>query len=261
VQLIDDGSLILSASDVTSHLSCAHLVQQKLAAAQGKRGALPVGTDPHATLIQARGDAHEAEQLEKLRAGVERFIDLSTQAPSTDRAALEAGVGATVAAMRDGADLIYQAPLFDGRRRGIADFLRRVPGDSSFGDYAYEVVDVKLARQVKPHFVHQLCFYSELLAATQNGMPEHAHVILGDGTSEPIELGRYAALHRHVIAQLEDVVSSPPQETYPEPVAHCDVCDWWKMITSAWWPRLGGKTVKTWSKRESRPSRHWPTRP
>jgi len=225
VQLLDDGSLVLSASDVTSHLSCAYLVQQKMAAVQGRRGALPVGTDPHATLIQARGEAHEAEQMEKLRGGVERFVDLAAQAPSSDRAALEAGAGATLDAMRDGADLIYQAPLFDGRRRGIADFLRRVPGDSPFGDYAYEVVDVKLARQVKPHFVHQLCFYSELLAAMQDGMPEHAHVILGDGTSELIELDRYAALHRHVTSQLEDVVSSPPHETYPEPVAHCDVCD------------------------------------
>jgi uncharacterized protein len=196
-----------------------------MAAVQGRRGALPAGTDPHATLIQARGEAHEAEQMEKLRAGAERFVDLSAQSAPTDRAALEAAAGVTVDAMRDGADLIYQAPLFDGRRRGIADFLRRVPGDSPFGDYAYEVVDVKLARQVKPHFVHQLCFYSELLGAMQDRMPEHAHVILGDGTSESIELGRYAALHRHVTSQLEDVVSSPPQETYPEPVAHCDVCD------------------------------------
>jgi uncharacterized protein len=186
---------------------------------------LPVGTDPHATLIQARGEAHEAEQLGKLRAGVERLVGLSAQAPSSDRAALEAGARATVGAMRDGVDLIYQAPLFDGRRRGIADFLRRVPGDSPFGDYSYEVVDIKLARQVKPHFVHQLCFYSELLAEMQDGMPKYAHVILGDGLSEPIELGRYAALHRHVIARLEGVVSSPPRDTYPEPVAHCDICD------------------------------------
>ena len=86
-------------------------------------------------------------------------------------------------------------------------------------------MDVKLARQVKPHFVHQLCFYSELLAGMQGGIPKYAHVILGDGTSEPVELGRYAALHRHVITQLEAVVSSPPQVTYPEPVAHCDLCD------------------------------------
>ena len=63
-------------------------------------------------------------------------------------------------------------------------------------------MDVKLARQVKPHFVHQLCFYSELLAVMQGGIPKYAHVILGDGTSEPVELGRYAALHRAWVESL-----------------------------------------------------------
>jgi uncharacterized protein len=184
-----------------------------------------MGADPHATLIKARGEAHEADQLEKLRADAARFVDLSAIPRAADRAALEAGATATNDAMREGVDLIYQAPLFDGRRRGIADFLRRIPGESRFGEYAYEVVDTKLARQVKPHFVNQLCLYSELLAAMQGVLPEYAHVILGDGMSEPIELRRYAALHRHVVAQLEAVVSSPPRDTYPEPVAHCDVCD------------------------------------
>lgn len=225
MQLLDGDALILSASDLASHLACPHLVQQKLAAVHGRRGKLPAGTDPHAALIRARGEAHEAEQLAKLRADAQRFVDLSTLAPAVDRATLEAGVTATREAMQDGAALIYQAPLFDGRRRGIADFLRRIPGESTFGQYAYEVVDVKLARQVKPHFVHQLCLYSELLGEMQGVVPEHAHVILGDGESEPIELRRYAALHRHVVAQLEGVVSSPPRDTYPEPVAHCDVCD------------------------------------
>ena len=74
-----------------------------------------MGTDPHAALIQARGEAHETEQLEELCAGAQRFVDLSALPPATDRAALEAGAAATRDAMRDGADLIYQAPLFDGR--------------------------------------------------------------------------------------------------------------------------------------------------
>ncbi len=127
--------------------------------------------------------------------------------------------------MQDGADLIYQAPLFDGQWRGIVDFLRRIPGESAFGDYAYEVLDTKLARQVKPHFVHQLCLYSELLAAVQGTTPRCAHIIRGDGTSVPVDLRRHAALHRHVVTQLGKVIGWPPRETYPEPVAHCDICD------------------------------------
>jgi predicted RecB family nuclease len=225
MQLLDDGSLILSASDLASHLACAHLVQQKLAVVQGQRGSLPAGTDPHAALIQARGEAHEAEQLEKLRADAERFVDLSALPRPSDRGALETGADATREAMQAGADLIYQASLFDGRRQGRVDFLRRIPGESAFGDFAYEILDTKLARQVKPHFVHQLCFYTDLLAAVQGTIPKFAHVIQGDGISVPVELRRYAALHRHVATQLEEVVLSPPRETYPEPVTHCDICD------------------------------------
>jgi uncharacterized protein len=225
MQQLDDGTLILSATDLTSHLACAHLIQQKRAAVEGRRGSLPAGADPHAALIQARGAAHESGQLEKLRGEATRFVDLSTLAPPTDRAALRAGADATREAMTEGADLIYQAPLFDGRRQGRVDFLRRVRGGSDLGDFAYEVLDTKLARKVKPLFVHQLCLYSELLAGAQGTAPEYAHVILGDGTPVTVELRRYSALHRHVVAQFERSLSSPPLDTYPEPVAHCDVCE------------------------------------
>ena len=71
--------------------------------------------------------------------------------------------------MREGAPLIYQAQFFDGRWQGRADFLRRLPAPSDLGDHAYEVLDTKLARQVKPQVVHQLSLYSRLLG----GRPGH----------------------------------------------------------------------------------------
>ena len=66
--------------------------------------------------------------------------------------------------MREGAPLIYQAQFFDGRWQGRADFLRRLPAPSDLGNHSYEVLDTKLARQVKPQVVHQLSLYSRLLA-------------------------------------------------------------------------------------------------
>lgn len=225
MQRLEDGSTILSATDIVGQLACPHLVQQKLAVADGRRASLPVSADPHAALIRVRGEEHESAVLARLRTHADRFVDLSGLPIGVGRASLEAGAEATRKAMEDGADLIYQAPLFDGRRQGRVDFLRRVHGNSAFGGFAYEVLDTKLARQVKPHFVHQLCLYSDLLAAVQGRAPEYAHCILGDGTSVPVELRRYSALHRHVFARLDEVVSSPSRETYPDPVAHCDICD------------------------------------
>lgn len=225
MQPLDDNSLVLAATDLTSHLACPHLVQQKLLVVKGERGTLPLGADPHAALIRKRGEEHEREQLSRLRAEAADFEDLSRLSPATNREGLEAGALATKEAMERGAALIYQASLFHSGWQGRIDFLRRIPGESAFGSYAYEVLDTKLARQIKPHFVHQLCLYSRLLGVVQGVEPEYAHVVLGDASSVSVELRRYAALHRYVTSQLEAVASASPQTTYPEPVKHCEVCD------------------------------------
>ena len=79
--------------------------------------------------------------------------------------------------MRDGADVIYQAPLADERWHGRADFLRRVASPSSLGDWSYEVIDAKLATETRAGTVLQLCVYSSLLARLQGAMPQQAHVV------------------------------------------------------------------------------------
>lgn len=220
---LNDGTLILAASDLTDHLACPHLTQQRLAIARGERSNPRPTDDPHADLIRERGDRHELEQLARLRDVAGEYVDLSGEIPRT-REQVEAAAEDTAAAMRAGAPLIFQAQFLDGCWQGRTDFLRRVARPSELGDYSYEVLDTKLARQVKPPVVHQLSLYSHQLAAVQGAEPEHAHVVLGDGSEVSIELGRYAALHRHLVARLEHICSEPTLETYPEPVAHCDIC-------------------------------------
>lgn len=129
---------------------------------------------------------------------------------------------------RVGAALIFQATFFDGQWQGRADFLRRVDRPSALGDFSYEVIDTKLARYVKPETVHQLSLYSRLLGEAQGLQPELAHVILGDGAEQAIELERYAALARRVALRLTTATGEPTPETYPEPVSHCGVCSMWQ---------------------------------
>lgn len=219
-----DGSLVLAASDLTNHLACPHLTQQRLAIARGERAKAQPADDPHAELARVRGEAHEEAQLHRLSAECSGHVDLSSGTSPHTRADLEAAAAATAAAMRSGAPLIYQAQFFDGRWQGRADFLRRIPLASTLGNYAYEVLDTKLARQVKPQVVHQLSLYNALLASRQGADPGVAHVVLGDGSMVAIELRRYAALHRHVVRDLEAVTASTGRETYPEPVPHCAIC-------------------------------------
>src|SRR6266545_540537 len=221
---LDDGTLVLAAADLTNHLACAHLSQQRHAIARGERGKPRPVDDPHAALIRDHGEAHEREQLDRLSAECGGHVDLSSDVSPYTRKDLEAAAQQTAQAMREGTPLIYQAQFFDGRWQGRADFLRRLPGPSDLGKHAYEVLDTKLARQIKPQVVHQLSLYSRLLGDAQGYQPPFAYVVLGDGRTEQVVLGRYAALHRHVVRHVEAVLLGDPLSTYPEPVAHCAIC-------------------------------------
>src|SRR4051794_4685995 len=117
-----DGTLVLAATDLTNHLACEHLTQQRLAVARGERGRPRAADDPHADLIRKRGDVHEREQLERLSAGCGGTVDLATDSFPTTRQALESAAGATVEAMKAGVPLIYQGHFFDGRWQGRTDF-------------------------------------------------------------------------------------------------------------------------------------------
>jgi uncharacterized protein len=224
VHRLDDGTIVLAATDLANHLACDHLTQQRLAIARGERSKPRPADDPYAELIRDRGFRHEAEQLERLSAISGGHIDLSTEEFPQTREQLERAASVTHDAMRAGHPLIFQAHFFDGRWQGRTDFLRRIDQPSALGDYAYEVVDTKLARGVKPHVVHQLSLYTRLLGLIQECEHAFAHVILGDGSEVAVDLRQYAALHRYVRKQFEAVVDGPSVETYPEPVAHCAIC-------------------------------------
>src|SRR5437879_8657202 len=99
--------------------------------------------------------------------------------PGTQLEHIERDTARTLRLMHEGADVIYQATLFDGTWIGYVDFLQRVDGESLLGDHHYEVVDTKLARRTKGGALLQMCVYSDLVAQIQGRMPEHMHVALG----------------------------------------------------------------------------------
>jgi predicted RecB family nuclease len=224
VLALSDGTVVLAATDLSSILACKHLLQQRLAIVRGERGKPRPVDDPHAELIRDRGEAHEREQLQRLSVECGGHVDLSTQGPTLTRESLEEAAERTAQAMREAAPLIYQAQLFDGRWQGRADFLRRVSVSSALGAHAYEVLDTKLARGLKPPVVHQLSLYNRLIGLIQGVEVTDARVLLGDGSSQLIDLTRFAALHRHVVDRLEEVVAQAANSTYPEPVEHCAIC-------------------------------------
>jgi uncharacterized protein len=132
--------------------------------------------DPEDALLSflaTKGIEHESEFLQNLHS---RFQHVVTIGNDIDEAAK---LASTHTAMADGADVIFQACLEKLPFRGYADFLVKVEHPSSLGDHAYVAWDTKLAKEMKPYFVLQLCCYSEMLEAMQGWLPSTATVVLG----------------------------------------------------------------------------------
>jgi uncharacterized protein len=217
MQLVN-GNILLSASDLTGFLECAHLTRLELEAVRGERSR-PAETDPATEVVARRGDEHERTHLDRLRAQGFRVVEM------TD-VRLEGAGGRTPGVLRDAPDVVYQAPLAEGRWRGIADFLERVDRPSDLGTFSYEVADTKLARRTRPYFLLQLSLYSELLESIQGVAPERVHVVLGSGERDTVPLSEVAAYYRRVKRDLEQALDADVPGTYPEPVSHCAVCRW-----------------------------------
>ena len=211
--------VLYSASDLVGYLECEHLTTLDLV---NLVTPLPkTEDDDQAKLIQAKGFAHEADFLELLRARHATLIDIS----ATDRS-LAQKVEATLQAMRDGYEIIFQATLQDGCLIGHADFLRKVPRPSSLGDWSYEVLDTKLARSAKAKFIIQLGFYSAMVGKAQGVLPLQMHVILGDRTEVAYRCTDYARYLSLVTRRFLERATGAASETYPVPCEKCDQCKW-----------------------------------
>jgi len=223
-----DGRFIYAASDLNAYLECRRLTELEMLVARG-RLERPDTDDPHAELLRRKGDEHERAHLELLQRrhgdGVVTF-----ESPERSIEAYERAERETLAAMRAGVPVIYQATFFDGRFYGRADFLRRVSEASNLGDYGYEIVDTKLGLQPKPYYLVQLCNYSEHLERLQGRMPTWGHVVLGSGEERRFRLHDYLAYYRRVKARFLEFVSEfaaieDPRE-YPFERSHCAICPW-----------------------------------
>jgi predicted RecB family nuclease len=216
---------------LANHLSCRHLTTLDLRLAKGEI-AEPSWENPHLVVLQQRGLEHEKAYIDSLRSKGLAIVDLSNEAE-------EVAGEATWTAMKGGADAIVQATLGSGDWRGRADVLLRVDQfekPSRLGNWSYEVVDCKLARETKAETILQLCLYSELVAPLQDLEPEFFHVIRPNVGFEPesYRLSAFAAYYRFVKRALQDAVKAGSSQTYPEPVSHCDICRWWKECDSQW---------------------------
>lgn len=214
-----DGAMRLSASDLMRFKGCRHATALDLRLVE-IGDIVPREDGAEAELLQRQGDAHELAFLEQLKASGRRIVEVPK-----DGIPLEESVRLTLAAMRDGPDVIFQGALLEGAWGGYNDFLERVDRPSALGGWSYEVVDTKLKRKPDPKHVLQLCLYSDVVAGVQDLAPEAAHLQLGDGSRFSVRLSEVSAYARHARRTLEAFLVERP-ETRPEPVSACALCRW-----------------------------------
>lgn len=221
-----DGEVIYSATDLVRFLGCEHLTALD---AVHLETPLPTGEeDEMDKLIQNLGLDHERAYLESLRTRGLTIADLGEP-----RRALPEQVQVTLDALKQGADVIYQAALQDGAFAGYSDFLERVDTPSELGPYSYEVVDTKLARSPKASYLVQLCFYSSILATLQGRMPAFMHVVLGDGSRVSYRVSDYIRYY-HALKARFITSRSIAAPTYPAPCSQCGQCPWDHLCAEQW---------------------------
>ncbi|HZY80394.1 MAG TPA: TM0106 family RecB-like putative nuclease [Cyclobacteriaceae bacterium] len=216
---IIDNKFELAATDLSNHLSCRHLTELNRKVAKGELNR-PHWTDPSLEVLEKRGRDHEAAYVDFLTAKGLRVENIDNLP-----------VAATLKAMAEGVDVIVQARLEKGQWMGKADILLKVPGESKFGNWLYEVQDTKLAMNTRAGTILQLCLYTELLTALQGVEAEKFHVIkpVEDFEPESYRFSDFKAYYRLTKKNFEGTIENAPKETYPEPAEHCGVCRWWKV--------------------------------
>ena len=216
------GILHFSATDLAGHLSCNYLTQLDTEVARGTREK-PESWDPLLENLRKRGEQHEQEYLKFLE-GIGCDI-LRIEGSGLD----EKNAEETLAAMRSGATIISQGVLLHERWGGRADILKRVDKPSNLGNWSYEVIDAKLARETKGVSVLQLCLYTDLLSNIQGFVPELMYVVTprSDFKLQKFRSSDFLAFYRFVKQSLEAAVANNTEsQIYPDPRQHCDVCRW-----------------------------------
>ena len=199
MQLVD-GAVLYSASDLVVAAECEFAAARRI---EETLGLIPPRQDPADALMEraARlGDAHEARILAAMQ---DRYGPRVVQIPRPARGAagLDEAQRATVSAVRDGAAVIAQAVLFDGRLLGYADFLLRQD------DGRYAVADAKLARSAKVRAVLQIAAYHDLATAAGIPVSEMGQLLLGDDTQTDHYLPHVVPVVRERREHLEALIA------------------------------------------------------
>jgi predicted RecB family nuclease len=235
---VREGIVYASATDLSSAVACEWALMRRLDDKLGRVTAVPEPPDPMLERASVLGGEHEQRELAVFR---ERFgawkpgsgrgvAEIPEPESKGDLAAVASAMQQTLEALRDGADIVYQATFLDDGFVGFADFLVRTDHeDGGAPAPTYSVYDTKLARKAKITAMMQLAAYAGQLRRLGVPVDPVAHLVLGDGTVtdhrlvdiEPVFGDRMSRLRSMIADRLAD---SAPIAWGAEGVVACGRC-------------------------------------
>ena len=109
-------------------------------------------------------------------------------------------------------DVIVQPTLKRDQFSGRADFIV-FNKDINM----YEVMDAKLAKQVKPEFLLQVCGYTWMLEEFNDGIPKSGYFFLGDERSEKFKIDEYYRFFIDLKNEFLETVNNYSLNEFPKP--------------------------------------------
>lgn len=232
MQRTESGAVLFSPSDLVSFLGCRHSsLLSRLALHTDMEKA---EEDAHLVLLQKKGIEHERAYLARLKDEGASVVEIPDNLSRQER------VERSAQAIRKAVDVIYQAAFYAFPWIGYADFLIKTPAPSLLGNFSYEALDTKLARNPEPKHVIQLCAYSGFLSQAQGMLPKHMHLFLGNNQKRSFNVADFYAYYttaqkRFVTFQEEcAAIASPADVPCPMPCGHCDLCAWRDACSERW---------------------------
>lgn len=231
-----DGLLLHSASDLRAASDCEFAMLRALDARLGRVERVEEPDDPMLARAGRLGDAHEERILQSYRDRAARepgfrVVEIARPDPMT-LGGLRAARDASLAAMHEGADVVFQATFLDEATgfMGFADFLVRER--AADGSWAYAVYDAKLARSAKTTALLQLAAYALELRREGVSVHDDVHLMLGTGETTthrlvdvlPVFSARVARMRRQLAERLEAAGPIPWDAPDVRQCGRCATC-------------------------------------
>ncbi|HLD36608.1 MAG TPA: TM0106 family RecB-like putative nuclease [Planctomycetota bacterium] len=216
---------ITTAQDLYNYTKCQYRVYLDSNGDPAEKG--QVG--PFVKLLWENGLIKEREYIATI--SPDKVEDLSMYLP--DKAFEK-----TIAGMKAGQEIIYQGCLQADNNSGRPDILlKRTDGQSKFGQYYYEPIDIKAGRgweerdgkriKFKEHYAFQVMFYLMLVQSVQGYAPKTGRIVNIEKNIDEFDADTFDDDFRIALASVNDLVHG---RTISEPVlgGGCSQCEWYE---------------------------------